>query len=155
MAADSSADVAADISKPSQQMTVSDADVADDVIIDPTCGPTRPTDPVNGSIRSTRTGQPGQTRPGQRVTGLNRSTRSSQRVKPDLVNGSPGQTGQPDPVNTAQTLATRCHALPHASIFWWRVRARVMEFWGNFGTYRFVLKFPTMWYIDLACLKFL
>ena len=117
------------------------------------------------------------TRPGQRVNPT-RSTATGSWVNPtrstvNRVTGQPDpandQPGQPDPVtghrsngSTGSTrstqpqpcarAATRC---PTRRPFWWRVRAREREFLGNFGTYRFVSKFPTMWYIDLACLKLL
>ena len=69
---------------------------------------------------------------------------------------STGSTVKPDPVNTTQALLPRAATHPHTRrTFWWRVRARERVFLGNFGTYRFVSKFPTMWYIDLACLKLL
>ena len=123
--------------------------------------PTGTTRPVNGSTVSTVN----RVNPtGQRVNPVN-----GQQGQPDRSSGQPGQrsTGQPgqrstgstrsnsDPVNTAQPCpraATRC---PTRRLFWWRVRAREREFLGNFGTYRFVSKFPTIWYIDLACLKLL
>ena len=87
--------------------------------------------------RSTRPGQwptrPG--KPGQRSTGSNRSTR-------------PGH-------HSPAALPRAATCFHTHRLFWWRVRAREREFLGNFGTYRFVSKFPTMWYIDLACLKLL
>ena len=131
---------------PVNKMTVMDADVACHVAADASL-----TQPVTRS-----TGQPGQTRPGQRLTGSTGSdpTRSTF----NRVNGSTGSavnptrsTGQPSP-SALPRAATR---FPTRRTFWWRVRAREREFWGNFGTYRFVSKFPTMWYIDLACLKYL
>ena len=128
MGADVANDVAADAS----------ADVADDVSFDPTRDPTDPDsgqrpDPVNG-----------QTRPGQRPAG---ST-----VKPDPVNDPPGQRSNPTRSTQPRTCCTRCHT---RRTFWWRVRARVRVFLGNFGTCKFVSKLSTMWYIDFACLKLL
>ena len=129
------------------------ADVAADVSFDPTRDPTRP-------IRIL-------TRPGQRVNPVNGQTRLGQRPDPtrstvNRVKGqarpgqrSTGSTVKPDPVNTPRPCAlaaTRCHT---RRTFWWHVRARVRAFLGNFGTYRFVSKFSTMWYIDFACLKLL
>ena len=131
--------------------------------------------PVNGQPGhgSTRTSQR-VNRPGQRFNGPARSTVN--RVRPDPVNGQPGhgstRTGQrvngstrstvkrvnrvkPDPVNTAKPYTRAATRRPTRRPFWWRVRAREREFPGNFGTYRFVSKFPTMWYIDLPCLKLL
>ena len=126
---------------PVNKMTVVGADVAyhvaADVSLTQPVNRVRP-DPVTvNPTRITRPGQPGQrsTRPGQRPTGSNRSTRP----------------GQHSPAALSRA-ATRFHT---RRPFWWRVRAREMEFLGNFGTYRFVLKFPTMWYIDLAHLKLL
>ena len=110
-----------------------------------------------------------------RSTG-SRSTANRFTGQPDLVNGQPGHgsTGpdkrvnpvngstrstvnpvKPDQVNTAQPCARAATRCPTRRPFWWRVRAREREFLGNFGTYRFVSKFPTIWYIDLACLKLL
>ena len=156
------ADVAADAS----------ADVADDVSFDPTRDPTRPTwiltrpgqqsDPTRSTVRPDPVNS--QTRPGQRSDPtrstvrpdpVNGQTRPGQRSDPtrSMVNRVNGQTrpGQhnPDPVARA---AMRCHT---RRTFWLRVRARERVILGNFGTYRFVSKFPTMWYIDLACLKLL
>ena len=123
-------------------------------------GSTRPGRRSTGSrVNPTRsTGQPGQW-----------STGSTRQVNP--VNGQPGQpdrsTGQPgqrstgstrsnpDPVNTAQPCPRAATRFPTRRLFWWRVKARERVFLGNFGTYRFVSKFPTMWYIDLAYLKLL
>ena len=105
-------------------------------------------------------------RPGQRVE-PNRSTGSTQtrstvnRVNPTRSTGQWANPvnrvnpDKPDPVNTAQPCARAATRFPTRRPFWWRVRAREREFLGNFGTYRFVSKFPTIWYIDLACLKLL
>ena len=126
MGADAADDVAADAS----------ADVADDVSFDPTCDPTQPTRIL------TRPGSAVKPDPGQRS--------DPTRSMVNRVNGHtrPGQHN-PDPVARA---ATCCHT---RRTFWWRVRVRERVILGNFGTYRFVSKFPTMWYIDLACLKLL
>ena len=107
------------------------------------------TDPVNGLM-----GQPG-----QRLIGSDPTWSTVNRVtgQPEPVNGSTRSTVnrvnrvKPDPVNTAKPYTRAATRRP----FWWRVRAREREFLGNFGTYRFVSKFPTMWYIDLPCLKLL
>ena len=143
-------DVAADAS----------ADVADDVSFDPTRDPTRPTWILTRpGQRSTIHRVYNQTRPGQRSTGSTvkpdpgqRSDPTRSTVRPDLVNGQPGQRSNPTRSTQPRPCCTRCHT---RRTFWWRVRARVRVFLGNFGTYRFVSKFPTMWYIDLACLKLL
>ena len=123
---------------PVNKMTVSGADVACHVAADVSL--TQPMTRSTGSnpTRSTVNRVNDQSDPVQRVNG---STRPGQRVNPDQT--------QPTLFPRA---ATRLHT--HRP-FWWRVRAREMEFWGNFGTYRFVLKFPTIWYIDLAYLKLL
>ena len=115
------------------------ADVSDDVSADVTFL-TRP-DPVHGSTRSTGNPTRSTGQPGHRSTG--------QRVNPTRSTGSPvNPTRSTQPSSLAMRFHTR-------RPFWWRVSARVREFQGNFGTYKFVLKFPTMWYIDLECLKFL
>ena len=107
-------------------------------------------DPTRSPVNRV-TGQPDwvnrSTRPGQRSTGHG-STRP--------VNGSTRSTvNRVNPVNTAQPCARAATRCPTRRPFWWRVRAREREFLGNFGTYKFVSKFPTIWYIDLACLKLL
>ena len=125
--------------------------VADDVSL------TQPEARSTGSIRPGRrstgsrvnptrpTGQPGQW-----------STGSTRPVKGQPGKRSTGSTrSNPDPVNSAQPCPHAATRFPTRRLFWWRVRAREVEFLGIFGTYRFVLKFPTMWYIDLACLKLL
>ena len=139
----------ADVSLTQSATLLVEADVAAGVADDVTFDPTRPTriltrpgqrpDPVNG--------QPGQRSTTRRVNG---QTRPGQRSTTRRVNGQtrPGQHS-PEPVARA---ATRCHT---RRTFWWRVRARVRVFLGNFGTCRFVSKLSTMWYIDFSCLKLL
>ena len=139
MAADSSADEADDVSLPSQQMTVTGADVAMTWLS--TC------------LLTSASINPVLTRPGQRSTGS--------RVNP--VNGQPGHgltrsmvnRVKPDPVNTALSCPRAATRLPTRRTFWWRVRARGWVFFGDFDTYRSVSKLSTIWYIDLAYLKLL
>ena len=128
-------------------------------------------DPVNrstGSYPTQSTGQPDPViksmgQPGQGSIGsdLTRSTVNWVTGQPDPVNGSMGQPGHRS-TGSNPTRSTQPRPLPRAATrlptrrtFWWRVRARGWVFFGDFDTYRFVLKLSTIWYIDLAYLKLL
>ena len=111
MAADASTDVADDVSWSSQQTTVMALTwlLTRLVTWQMTSALTRPGQRVNGStVRPDPVnGQPGQRSNPTRSTGQPGQWSDPTRSMVNRVNGQPG------PVNTTQTLCTRCHALPH------------------------------------------